>query len=91
MEVIIEKAQLLAFDACGAYLKSPEWDAEREALVYSDWAATVDRLTATRDGVGLLGWLVARKLVPMTRAEFVKARRNARSNLRNAPEDPEEG
>jgi hypothetical protein len=75
MQVVITKTQLEAFKACDAYFKSPEWNGE--ALVYPDWEKTVDRLMSTGPGVTYLGFLVAKKLVPLTKDEF-KALRAAR-------------
>ena len=77
MQVVITKAQLESAKACDRYLKSPEWDEHEEMLVYSDWDATVERLLSTRFGMGYLGFLVSKGLVPMTTAEF-KAARDAR-------------
>ena len=77
MQVIITKAQLEANRACKAYLTSPEWNGE--ALVYSDWDATVKRLLTTRSGTVYLDYLVAHGLVPMTKDEFV-ALKKARSD-----------
>lgn len=70
--VVVTKAQLETAHACRAYLKSPEWDGE--ALVYSDWDATVKRLLSTSAGVGYLNFLVVRGLVPMTLDEFKERR-----------------
>lgn len=80
MEVVVTKDQLQANRACGVYLDSPEWDKEREALVYSDWSATVERLLSTRPGTMYLDFLVVKGLVPMTVAEF-----NAAKNSRRRP------
>ena len=91
MQVVIAKDKLLALNACDAYLKSPEWDPARQALVYSDWEATVDRLSATRDGIVFLEWLVARELVPMTRVELSGIRRAAREARRLAKATASEG
>jgi hypothetical protein len=81
-EVVITKDQLEAGGPCQPFhLKSPEWDEEREALVYEDWEATVKRLSSTKDGLTQLGWLVAHNLVPMTRLEF-RAVRKAKQKMR---------
>lgn len=74
--VVITLAELEASPkACDVYLRSPEWDAERQALVYPDWSATVARLLSTRAGITWLDYLVKRGLVPMTRDEFNAARK----------------
>ncbi len=70
MQVVIPISSLKKHQACLVYLQSPEWNAEREALVYDDWNATVDRLMSTPNGRVWLGWLVGKRLVPMTVAEF---------------------
>lgn len=72
MQVIITRAELVAARACDVYLTSPEWNGE--ALVYSDWNATVMRLLSNRISSRYLDFLVARKLVPMTTEEFIAAR-----------------
>ncbi len=90
MQHVITKAQLLAKNACDAIYASPEWDAEQEALVYPDWEATVARLAGSRHGIDRLGWLVARELVPMTRSEFAKVRREARLAQREPVEEEQE-
>ena len=72
VSVTITQAELKANNACSAYLKSPEWNGE--ALVYSNWDATAQRLLSTRSGITYLDWLIAHKLVPMTLAEFTAAR-----------------
>jgi hypothetical protein len=76
MEVIVTKEQLR--ETCGVHTSSPEWNAEREALVYPDWDATVARLLSTRKGTAYLDALVARGIVPMTRDEFIEARKSRR-------------
>lgn len=70
MRVEIDKATLKRHRACGAAYISPEWDAEREVLVYANWPDTVQRLLASDEGVDQLEWLVRHKLVPMTESEF---------------------
>lgn len=76
MEVVITKDRLMAARACRkSYLNSPEWDAEREALVYANWDATAKRLLSTKDGIVYLDFLVANGLVPMTREQFKAARK----------------
>lgn len=89
-EVIITKDQIEKSGPCAPFhLESPEWDAERNALVYKDWEATVKRLSASEKGRTQLSWLVARNFVPMTRLELRKARRNAnaaRAERRRAAE-----
>jgi hypothetical protein len=72
MQVVIPKEKLEALKACDAYIKSPEWNGE--ALVYSDWDATVRRLMSTGPGITFLGYLVKNELVPMTKEEFRQAR-----------------
>jgi hypothetical protein len=72
MQVVISKTQLEAAHACADYFTSSEWNGE--ALVYADWAKTVERLLSTGKGTLQLGWLVKHGLVPMTREEFVAAR-----------------
>jgi hypothetical protein len=73
MQVVITEAQLKS--GCDVYLKSPEWDPEQRALVYIDWAATVERLLSTRSGTAYLDSLVSRGFVPMTKDEFIAARK----------------
>lgn len=70
MRVTITLSQLQSASACDVYLKSPEWDAGEQSLVYSDWDATVTRLLAKRKDTTYLGWLVGHHLVPMTQQEF---------------------
>lgn len=72
VQVVISKNKLEQLGACKAYLTSPEWNGE--ALVYSDWDATVKRLMSTGPGVTYLGFLVAKELVPMTKEEFARTR-----------------
>lgn len=79
-EVVITKDRLEEARACRVYLDSPEWDKEREALVYTDWDATVRRLMSAREGMAYLDFLVARELVPMTKDTF----QAMRSALRTA-------
>jgi len=76
-EVIIDKATLKRHRACRAAYTSPEWDSVREALVYKDWDATVQRhlemgFDANGVHIGLfrLEWFVNHGLVPMTREEL---------------------
>jgi len=78
MQVVITKDQLEKSSACLVYLDSPEWDTSRQALVYSDWEKTVERLMSTRAGTTYLDFLVVRKLVPMTTAELAQKRQVAR-------------
>ena len=76
-QVVITKDQLESGGPCQPFhLKSPEWDEEREALVYEDWKATAKRLSSTIDGLSQLGWLVSRGLVPMSRMQFRAVRRD---------------
>lgn len=76
MKVVIPLAALQAAHACDVYLQSPEWDEGAQALVYPDWAATIERhFAAGRRSISQLGWLVAHDLVPMTRDEFVAMRK----------------
>lgn len=71
MKVVIPKAVLDQHRACTAAYTSPEYDAEQEALVYSDWDKTVERLLAKgKEGIDMLDWHTFNKLVPMTRDEF---------------------
>jgi len=77
MQVVIPISALKERKACLVYLQSPEWDSEREALVYTDWAKTVTRLMSTPNGRIWLGWLAGAKLVPMSVGEF-NALRKAR-------------
>lgn len=70
MQVVITIARLKGSNACSVYLDSPEWDNEQQALVYTDWEASVARLLSTRAGTAHLSFLVSRELVPMTREEF---------------------
>lgn len=87
-EVVITKDQLEAGSPCQPFhLKSPEWDEERQALVYKNWAATAKRLASTKEGLAQLGWLVGRNLVPMTRLELRAVRKEAKKKLRAAASD----
>lgn len=79
MQVIVTKAQLETARACPDYLKSPEWNGE--ALVYTDWAASVVRLLSTPAGRAQLSWLVTHKLVPMTLTEYIIARKSVRAEI----------
>lgn len=74
MEVIVTKAQLEEKGACGDQYESPYWNNSRQALVYPDWAAAVERFLTSRDGVRRLRFLVFNGLVPMTRDELAKSR-----------------
>jgi hypothetical protein len=67
-QVVIPKEKLVELKACSVYLDSPEWNGE--ALVYSNWEETVERLMSTGPGITYLGFLVAKKLVPLTKDEF---------------------
>ena len=82
MRVIITKGQLLAARACAAYLDSPEWDEEQEALVYKNWDKTVKRLASNKEGLTFLGWLVGRSLVPMPRLQFRRMRSAIKAKAR---------
>jgi hypothetical protein len=75
MLIIIPKAQLDAAQPCTPryYTSSPEWDEAQEALVYTDWDATVTRLMSRHFGRFFLGWLVERRLVPMTPSDLKAA------------------
>lgn len=73
MRVVVTKDQLKSNRACAVYSKSPEWDSGQEALVYSDWTKTIERLLSSRAGAEQLGWLVAHGLVPMTKSELIDA------------------
>lgn len=76
MRVVIPLSALQANHACDAYLRSPEWDSGAQALVYPDWDATVARhLAMGPEGITHLDWLIAHKLVPMTTAQLVEARK----------------
>lgn len=76
-QVVITKDQLESGGPCEPFhLKSPEWDEEREALVYEDWEATAKRLSSTPGGLSQLAWLVSRGLVPMSRVQFRAVRRD---------------
>lgn len=75
MQVVIPISSLKGHNACKAYLASPEWNEEKQALVYDDWAKTAARLFETRAGMSYLNWLVANKLVPMSTNEFTEARK----------------
>jgi len=71
-KVVIPIATFKRLRACGAAYNSPEYDAEQDAVVFSDWDKTVERLLAKgRQGLNEIDWCVAHKLVPMTREEFV--------------------
>lgn len=76
MQVVITKSQLEAVRACGAYFKSPEWNGE--ALVYSDWSKTIERLSSDRAGITYLDFLVVHGLVPMTIDELQETKKTAR-------------
>jgi len=73
MRVVVTKDQLKSNNACAVYSKSPEWDAKKEELVYTDWTKTVERLLSNRAGMGQLSWLVGKGLVPMTKGELTEA------------------
>lgn len=79
MQVVITKKQLQDEKSCGAHLNSPEWSESEQALVYTDWDATVERLLSTNNGTDFLDWLVLKQLVPMTKDEFIQARNARRS------------
>ena len=70
MKVVIDKDTLKRHRACRAAYSSPEWDEEKQALIYSDWNATISRLLARPGGLDMIEWFVNHKLVPMTEAEF---------------------
>lgn len=78
MEVVVTKDQLEKASACRVYLESPEWDKERQALVYPDWEATVKRLLSTRAGMSYLSFLVTYGLVPMTKEQLKAAKKENR-------------
>lgn len=79
MRVVVRLVELQAHNVCDAYLRSPFWDEGEQALVYPDWAAAVTQyMTMGISGVMRLGWMVARRLVPMTTDQFVEARKAAR-------------
>ncbi|KKK59730.1 hypothetical protein LCGC14_3031460 [marine sediment metagenome] len=82
MQVVITKDQLTGAPGGGPcspfYLDSPEWDEEREALVYENWERTIERLSSSTPRLAHLSWLVSRSLVPMTRMEFLELRRDSR-------------
>jgi hypothetical protein len=73
MKVVITEDQLRAAKACDAYLKSPEWDSDRRALVYADIDQTIQRLSAHVSGRVHLHFLVDKKLIPLTKAPCVCA------------------
>jgi hypothetical protein len=77
MKVVIPRAVLKQNRACSAAYVSPEWDEKEDAIVFSDWDKTVQRLLAKPNGEGLdqLDWYVAHKLVPMTASEFAELKR----------------
>ena len=81
MQVVVTRAQLDEHKACPRYATSPNWNGE--ALVYPDWDQAVDRLLSTPDGIDRLGWLVVHELVPMSRSEFIAARKNAQKKTNN--------
>lgn len=65
--VTITEDQLKSAKACDAYLTSPEWDEKKRALVYKDFDATVKRLNSSPFGQRYLGFLISKKLVPLTK------------------------
>ncbi|MGH3303684.1 MAG: hypothetical protein ACRDOK_18795 [Streptosporangiaceae bacterium] len=75
MQVIIPKSSLVKYHACAAAYSSPEWSDAKEALVYPDWSASVERMMSTPMGRSHLDWLIVHKLVPMTAAEFFEVRK----------------
>lgn len=84
-QVIITKDQIEKGGPCAPFhLESPEWDEEQQALVYKDWEATAKRLSATKEGLTQLAWLVGRNLVPMDRLELRKVRKDAKKVLAKA-------
>lgn len=92
MRVEIPIASLQKHGACSAYLESPEWDKEKQALIYNDWSETVERLFSTKWGTSYLDWLVSKKLVPMSHREFQEeksARRPAMRIKGRPPVEPE--
>jgi hypothetical protein len=78
MQVVITKDQLEKVHACTRYLNSPEWDAGQQALVYSDWEATIARLLSSRRGTMYLEFFVVHELVPMTKSQFLEAKKAVR-------------
>jgi len=69
--VVLPRALLKQHRACRAAYTSPEWDEKEQALIYSDWAKTVERHIAMgQEGLDRLQWFVNHKLVPMTQAEL---------------------
>lgn len=73
MRVAIDSATLRRHRACSAAYDSPEFNEEEDALVYSDFSQSVNRLMATELGRGQLKWLVRHGLVPMTIEQFEAA------------------
>lgn len=81
-EVVIGRATLKRHRACADAYTSPEFDKERDALVYADFDKSVERLLAKpankdakgkiigRPGLDQLEWFVNHGLVPMTREQF---------------------
>ena len=74
MDVILEESKLKELGVCSEYLKSPEWDEGRRALVYTNWDRTVARLLERRETAAYLKKLIAHGLVPMTENQFREAR-----------------
>jgi hypothetical protein len=75
VRVVIDNAALRRNRSCKGAYTSPEWDESAQALVYSDWDATVKRLLDKGQlGADELEWFIHHKLVPMTMAEFIAAK-----------------
>lgn len=74
MRVVIDNAALRKNRSCKGAYTNREWDPKLQALVFSDWEASVEELLSTPKGLGRLEWYVNRKLVPMTMAEFIAAK-----------------
>ncbi len=58
MKITIDRDTLKRHRACRAAYSSPEYDEKLQALVYSDWDATVQRLLARPGGLEMIEWFV---------------------------------
>lgn len=74
MRVVIDNAALRRNRSCKGAYTNPEWDEKEQALVFHDWAKSVEELLSTPRGLARLEWYVTHNLVPMTMAEFIAAK-----------------
>jgi hypothetical protein len=74
VRVVIDNATLRRHRSCKGAYTNREWDADAQALIFSDWAASVTELLSTPKGLARLEWYVHHGLVPMTKDEFISAK-----------------